>query len=142
MSSTYWSIRLPVDQYYLSRGSSQNFAASPRRVGRGLSRMDNSATTRRSGDLFFSSPVGWVYHVTKHCAARSARDASGHAFDAWLLRIQKLWLRISAYHFYPFRSGILLIFSHGMLLQMISIMLCVTLFLGVTCDYMWSISTQ
>ena len=41
-----------------------------------------------------------------------------------------------------FRSGILLIISYGILLQMISVMLWITLFLGVTCDYTWSISIQ
>jgi len=44
----------------------------------------------------------------------------------------KIRLRLSAYRFYPFRSGILLIVSYGMLLQMISIILWVTLFLSVT----------
>ena len=34
--------------------------------------------------------------------------------------------------FYPIRSGMLLIFSYGILVQIISILLRVTLFLGVT----------
>jgi len=51
-------------------------------------------------------------------------------------------LRISAYRFYPFRSGVLLIISYEMLLQMISIILWATLFLGVTCDYVRSINIQ
>jgi len=55
---------------------------------------------------------------------RSAHDYVG----------SKIRLRVSAYRFYPFRSGILLIISYGMLLQMISIILWVTLFLGVACN--------
>jgi len=40
--------------------------------------------------------------VTKRFMARSTRDASGHAFDAWLCWIRHSRLRISAYRFYPF----------------------------------------
>jgi len=50
----------------------------------------------------------------------------------------ELRLGISAYRFYPFKSGILFTISYGMSPQMISIMLWVIPFLGVTCDYMWS----
>jgi len=46
----------------------------------------------------------------------------------------KIGLRVIAYRFHPLRSGILLIISYGMLLQMISIVFWVTLFLGVTCN--------
>jgi len=70
-------------------------------------------------------------HVTAYRAVR--RNSSGHAFGRVITSSPKSRLRFDEYRFYPIvRSGILLIFSYGTLLQMISILLRVTLFLGVT----------
>jgi len=73
--------------------------------------------------------------ISRDCVSYSAwsiSDTSGHASDAWLCWIRNSRLRISAYRFYPFQSEMLLIILYEILLQMISIMLWVTLFLGLT----------
>jgi len=67
------------------------------------------------------------------CDARCVRHSSGHAFGRVITSSPKSRLRFSEYRLYPIvRLGILLIFSYGILLQMISILLQVTLFLGAT----------
>ena len=74
MSSTYWSIRLPVDRHYLSRGSRQNFAASPGMVEGRLNLVKFSGpeenTMRRAMSRDCASYDAW-----------SISDTSGHALN-------------------------------------------------------------
>jgi len=51
-------------------------------------------------------------------------------------------LRFGEYRFYPIRSGILLIISYGILLQMISYIIASYSHPGCDLQYIWSISIQ
>jgi len=126
------SNRLPVDSL---KNSSGNLAVTPA-VARGrLTRMSNLAIARLCIFLvsyWLVSSCGRTSRpMTKHCVA-SCVIPSRHAWSCSrrvLTSNPKSELCISAYHFYLFKSWILLTNHGGLLMQIISIMLWVTLIL-------------
>jgi len=76
--------------------------------------------------------IGWFYHVTKRCARRGPLAAlvvthSTHDY----VESKNRGNASTRFIFIRSRSAILLIFSYGILLQIFSIILWVTLLLGV-----------